>query len=66
VYIVGGSQYTVHRAAQATNKLLNCYDVFMTLDNGGTPMNDANSRRSVLYQDTDFWPALWRRPRRWA
>jgi branched-chain amino acid transport system substrate-binding protein len=41
-YIVEDSQYTVPRAVQAMNKLLNSDDVFMTLDNGGTPMNDAN------------------------
>ena len=41
-YIVEDSQYTVPRAVQAMNKLLNNDDVFMTLDNGGTPMNDAN------------------------
>lgn len=41
-YIVEDSQYTVPRAVQAMNKLLNSDNVFMTLDNGGTPMNDAN------------------------
>jgi branched-chain amino acid transport system substrate-binding protein len=41
-YIVEDNQYTVPRAVQAMNKLLNSDDVFATLDDGGTPMNDAN------------------------
>ena len=41
-FIVEDNQYTVPRAVQAMNKLLNSDDVFMTIDNGGTPMNDAN------------------------
>ena len=41
-YIVEDSQYTVPRAVQAMNKLLNNDKVFMTLADGGTPMNDAN------------------------
>jgi branched-chain amino acid transport system substrate-binding protein len=41
-YIVEDNQYQVPRAVQAMNKLLNSDNVFMTLDNGGTPMNDAN------------------------
>jgi branched-chain amino acid transport system substrate-binding protein len=41
-YIVEDSQYTVPRAVQAMNKLLNSDDIFIGLDDGGTPMNDAN------------------------
>ena len=41
-YIVEDNQYQVPRAVQAMNKLLNNDDVFATIDNGGTPMNDAN------------------------
>src|ERR1700761_4347404 len=41
-YIVEDNQYQVPRAVQAMNKLLNSDSVFMTIDNGGTPMNDAN------------------------
>lgn len=41
-YIVEDNQYTVPRAVQAMNKLLNNDDVFATIDDGGTPMNDAN------------------------
>jgi len=41
-YIVEDNQYQVPRAVQAMNKLLNNDGVFATIDNGGTPMNDAN------------------------
>jgi branched-chain amino acid transport system substrate-binding protein len=41
-HIVEDNQYTVPRAVQAMNKLLNNDNVFLTIDNGGTPMNDAN------------------------
>ena len=41
-YIVEDSQYQVPRAVQAMNKLLNIDHIFFTLDDGGTPMNDAN------------------------
>jgi branched-chain amino acid transport system substrate-binding protein len=40
-YIVEDSQYQVPRAVQAMNKLLNNDKVFMTLQEGGTPMNNA-------------------------
>ena len=41
-YVVEDNQYQVPRAVQAMNKLLNNDNVFMTIDDGGTPMNDAN------------------------
>lgn len=41
-YIVEDNQYQVPRAVQAMNKLLNSDDIFLTIDDGGTPMNDAN------------------------
>jgi branched-chain amino acid transport system substrate-binding protein len=41
-YIVEDNQYQVPRAVQAMNKLLNNDNVFATIDDGGTPMNDAN------------------------
>ncbi len=41
-YIVEDNQYQVPRAVQAMNKLLNNDNIFMTIDDGGTPMNDAN------------------------
>ena len=40
-YIVEDSQDQVPRAVQAMNKLLNSDKVFMTLQDGGTPMNNA-------------------------
>ncbi|WP_158923237.1 ABC transporter substrate-binding protein [Acidisphaera sp. S103] len=40
-YIVEDSQYQVPRAVQAMNKLLNNDRVFMTIQDGGTPMNNA-------------------------
>jgi branched-chain amino acid transport system substrate-binding protein len=41
-YIVEDNQYTVPRAVQAMNKLLNSDNIFLALSDGGTPMNDAN------------------------
>lgn len=41
-YIVEDNQYQVPRAVQAMNKLLNRDNVFFTMANGGTPMNNAN------------------------
>jgi len=40
-YIVEDSQYQVPRAVQAINKLLNSDKVFFTIEDGGTPMNNA-------------------------
>ncbi len=40
-YIVEDSQYQVPRAVQAMNKLLNNDGVFITIEDGGTPMNNA-------------------------
>jgi branched-chain amino acid transport system substrate-binding protein len=40
-YVVEDSQYTVPRAVQGMNKLLNQDHIFFALDDGGTPMNDA-------------------------
>src|SRR3984957_9480889 len=41
-YVVEDNQYQVPRAVQAMNKLLNSDDIFLAMDDGGTPMNDAN------------------------
>src|SRR3984885_15150878 len=41
-YIVEDNQYTVPRSVQAMNKLLNNDNIFLAMDDGGTPMNDAN------------------------
>jgi branched-chain amino acid transport system substrate-binding protein len=40
-FIVEDMQYQVPRAVQAMNKLLNHDDIFLAIDNGGTPMNNA-------------------------
>jgi branched-chain amino acid transport system substrate-binding protein len=40
-YIVEDSQYQVPRAVQAINKLINNDNVFFTIEDGGTPMNNA-------------------------
>ena len=40
-YIVEDNQYTVPKAVQAMNKLLNLDNIFFAVGNGGTPMNDA-------------------------
>ncbi|MBS0559208.1 MAG: ABC transporter substrate-binding protein [Proteobacteria bacterium] len=40
-YVVEDSQYQVPRAVQGMNKLLNRDEIFIGLDNGGTPMNNA-------------------------
>ncbi|WP_428492305.1 ABC transporter substrate-binding protein [Rhodopila sp.] len=41
-FIAEDMQYTVPRAVQAMNKLLNNDDIFLAIGDGGTPMNDAN------------------------
>ena len=41
-YIVEDNQYTVPRAVQAMNKLLNLDHIFIAVADGGTPMNNAN------------------------
>lgn len=40
-FIVEDNEYTVPKAVQAMNKLLNRDNVFACIGNGGTPMNDA-------------------------
>jgi branched-chain amino acid transport system substrate-binding protein len=40
-YIVEDNQYQVPRSVQAINKLINHDHVFITVSNGGTPMNNA-------------------------
>jgi branched-chain amino acid transport system substrate-binding protein len=40
-YIVEDTQYQVPRAVQAINKLINNDSVFFTIEDGGTPMNNA-------------------------
>ena len=40
-FIVEDKEYTVPKAVQAMNKLLNRDNIFFAVGNGGTPMNDA-------------------------
>jgi branched-chain amino acid transport system substrate-binding protein len=40
-YVVEDTQYTVARAVQAMNKLLNQDHIFVAVSDGGTPLNDA-------------------------
>jgi branched-chain amino acid transport system substrate-binding protein len=40
-FVVEDNEYTVPKAVQAMNKLLNRDNIFFALGNGGTPMNDA-------------------------
>ena len=46
-YVVEDNQYQVPRAVQAMNKLLNSDNIFATIDDGGTPMNDARMQDPV-------------------
>ena len=46
-YIVEDSQYQVPRAVQAMNKLLNNDGVFFTIEDGGTPMNNATCPMAI-------------------
>jgi len=39
-FVVEDHEYTVHKAVQAMNKLLNRDNIFLAVGNGGTPMND--------------------------
>jgi branched-chain amino acid transport system substrate-binding protein len=40
-FVVEDNEYTVPKAVQAMNKLVNRDNIFFALGNGGTPMNDA-------------------------
>ena len=40
-FVVEDNEYTVPKAVQAMNKLLNRDNIFVAVGNGGTPMNDA-------------------------
>jgi|SRR5579863_6048172 branched-chain amino acid transport system substrate-binding protein len=40
-FVVEDNEYTVPKAVQAMNKLLNRDNIFFAVGNGGTPMNDA-------------------------
>jgi branched-chain amino acid transport system substrate-binding protein len=55
-YIVEDSQSNVPRAVQAMNKLLNNDNVFITLANGGTPMNNANMPEQFAKNVPNMFP----------
>jgi branched-chain amino acid transport system substrate-binding protein len=55
-YIVEDSQYTVPRAVQASNKLLNRDNVFLMVGNGGTPMNNATLPEQLAKNVPNMFP----------
>lgn len=55
-YIVEDNQYQVPRAVQALNKMLNLDDVFILMDDGGTPMNDANLPTQLEHGVPNIFP----------
>ncbi|HLJ52527.1 MAG TPA: ABC transporter substrate-binding protein [Rhizomicrobium sp.] len=55
-YIVEDSQYTVPRHVQAVNKLINLDHVFLMIQNGGTPMNNATLPTQIEKQVPNVFP----------
>ena len=55
-YIVEDNQYTVPKAVQAMNKLLNLDNIFFAVANGGTPMNDAVMPSMIEKQVPNVFP----------
>src|SRR5580692_9621594 len=55
-YVVEDNQYTVPKAVQAMNKLLNLDDIFFAVANGGTPMNDAVMPSMIEKQVPNVFP----------
>jgi branched-chain amino acid transport system substrate-binding protein len=55
-YIVEDSQYQVPRHVQAVNKLLNRDNVFLMLQNGGTPMNNATMPTQIEKNVPNVFP----------
>ncbi len=55
-YIVEDNQYQVPRAVQAMNKMLNRDDVFIMVNNGGTPMNNANMPTQLEHGVPNVFP----------
>lgn len=55
-YIVEDSQYTVPRHVQAVNKLINLDKVFLMIQNGGTPMNNATLPTQIEKQVPNVFP----------
>ncbi|MBN8897833.1 MAG: ABC transporter substrate-binding protein [Rhodospirillales bacterium] len=61
-YVVEDSQYTVPRAVQAMNKLLNNDNIFLAIGDGGTPMNDANMPAQFAKNVPNVFPLTAARP----
>ncbi len=55
-YVVEDNQYTVPKAVQAMNKLLNLDNIFIAVANGGTPMNDAVMPSMIEKQVPNIFP----------
>ncbi len=55
-YIVEDNQYQVPRAVQAMNKMLNRDNVFAMVNNGGTPMNNANMPTQLEHGVPNVFP----------
>jgi branched-chain amino acid transport system substrate-binding protein len=55
-FIVEDYQYQVPRAVQATNKLINLDRVFLTVSNGGTPMNNATMPMQIEKNVPNVFP----------
>lgn len=55
-YIVEDNQYQVPRAVQAMNKMLNRDNVFIMVNNGGTPMNNANMPTQLEHGVPNVFP----------
>jgi branched-chain amino acid transport system substrate-binding protein len=55
-YIVEDHQYQVPRAVQGMNKLLSRDGVFITIGNGGTPMNNANMATLIEHNVPNVFP----------
>ena len=55
-YIVEDNQYQVPRAVQAMNKMLNRDNVFIMVNNGGTPMNNANMPNQLEHGVPNVFP----------
>ncbi len=55
-YIVEDSQYQIPRAIQAANKLINRDNVFMMVNNGGVPMNNATMPEQLEKRVPNVFP----------
>jgi branched-chain amino acid transport system substrate-binding protein len=55
-YVVEDNQYQVPRSVQAINKLINLDKVFLTIANGGTPMNNATLPYQIEKNAPNMFP----------